>query len=84
MLRQIAGLRTAVPTAILFRELGVRPLNHMWWQRMVKFWNRLAGLPVSSLHKQAALDDCRDAIVGRVKTGQVLLSVACAPSAMSS
>ena len=34
---------------------------------MVKFWNRLAELPASSLHKQAALDDCWDAIVGHVK-----------------
>jgi hypothetical protein len=47
--------------------LGVRPLPHIWWQRMVKFWNRLAELPASSLHKQAALDDCWDAIVGHVK-----------------
>ena len=67
ILRQIGGVRTAVPTAVLFRELGVRPLPHIWWQRMVKFWNRLAELPASSLHKQAALDDCWDAIVGHVR-----------------
>ena len=67
MLRQIAGVRTAVATPILFRELDRCPLSHAWWQRVVKFWNNLVQMPAPSLHKQVALDDCHDAVVGNVK-----------------
>ena len=67
ILKQIAGVRTVVPAAVLFRDLGVRPLPHIWWQRMVKFWICLAELPASSVHGQACLDDCWDAVVGHVK-----------------
>ncbi len=62
ILKDIAGVRTAVPTAVLLKELGVQPLHEMWWQRVVKFWNHLVDLPACSLHKQIALDDCRDAV----------------------
>ena len=67
MLRQIAGVRTAVATPILFRELDRRLLSHAWWQRVVKFRNNLVQMPAPSLHKQVALDDCHDAVVGNVK-----------------
>lgn len=64
ILRQIAGARATVATAILFRELGARPLVYAWWQRTVHFWNTLAGSSPQSLHYQVALDDCWDAVVG--------------------
>lgn len=63
MLRQIAGVRTSAPTAILFKELEMRPLVHVWWQRTVQFWNNLAAAPPNSLHHQVALADCRDAVL---------------------
>ena len=64
IMRQIAGARTTVATAILFRELDARPLSYAWWRRVVRFWNSLAASPPNSLHYQIALDDCWDAVVG--------------------
>ena len=64
ILRQIAGARTTVATAILFRELDARPLSYAWWRRLVRFWNSLAASPPESLHYQIALDDYWDAVVG--------------------
>ena len=66
ILRQIAGARTIVATAILLRELDARPLVHAWWQRAKHFWNNLAESSPQSLHYQIALDDCWDAVVGGV------------------
>lgn len=66
ILRQIAGARTSVATAILLRELTARPLVHASWQRTMHFWNNLAESPPHSLHYQIALDDCWDAVVGGV------------------
>jgi hypothetical protein len=67
ILRQISGIRTDVPTAILFRELQEKPLQDLWLLRSIRFWNNLAGLPPTSLHRKIALDDCRDAIVHNTK-----------------
>ena len=62
ILKQLAALPSSVSTALLLQELGQRPLLHAWWQRTVKFWNSLAGLPDASVYKQVALDSCRDAV----------------------
>jgi len=67
MLKQIAGLRSTVCTNILFRELGVPPLEYMWWKRVVRFWNSLASLPPSSLYYQVALHNCQSAVLGGVR-----------------
>ena len=50
ILRQISGIRTDVPTAILFRELQEKPLQDLWLLRSIRFWNNIAGLPPTSLH----------------------------------
>lgn len=67
MLRQIVGARTTISTAVLFAEIGVEPLDHVWWLRAAKFWNSLAELPPSSLYYRVALDSCADAVGGNVK-----------------
>ena len=67
ILRQISGIRTDVPTAILFKELQEKPLQDIWLLRSIRFWNNLSGLPPTSLHRKIALDDCRDAIVHNTK-----------------
>ena len=67
VLRQISGIRTDVPIAILFRELQEKPMQDLWLLRSVRFWNNLASLPATSLHRKIALDDCRDAVVFNTK-----------------
>ena len=67
ILREIARVPTSVHTSILMRELGQRPLEHMWWRRAIKFWNTLAALDAGDLYRQVALDACRDAIVHGVE-----------------
>ena len=62
-LRQIAGVRATTSTAILFRELGVSPLQHMWLKQGFQFWNNLAALPSHHPCHQLALDNCYDAVV---------------------
>jgi len=42
-------------------------LSDEWWLRTVRFWNSLAGLSTTSLHRRVALADCRDAVVHGVK-----------------
>ena len=64
MLRQIVGARSTLSSAILFRELGVDPLEHVWWLRAAGFWNGVAAMPPQSLHYRVVLDGCRDAVRG--------------------
>jgi hypothetical protein len=52
MLRQLAGVRTCVSTAILFRELDTLPLDHIWWSRAVQFWESIRRLPPDNIYYQ--------------------------------
>lgn len=65
-LRQITGVRATTSTAILFRELGVSPLRHMWLKQGFTFWNNVAALPRDHPCHQMALDSCYDATKGTV------------------
>ena len=67
ILCSIAGLRSTTSRDVLFRELEELPLNYLWLLRTVTFWNNLAALPDNNLFKTVALDNCRDAIVHRIK-----------------
>ena len=42
-------------------------LFHLWWQRVVCFWNSLCSLPDDNLYRQVALDDISDANTRHVK-----------------
>jgi hypothetical protein len=67
MLRQLAGVRTCVSTAILFRELDTPPLDHIWWSRAVQFWESVRRLPPDNIYYQVLQDNCRDAIARGVR-----------------
>ncbi len=66
VLRSIAGLRRTTPVAVVFSEVGASSLSHLWWVRLLRFWNALARLPAGSLFKEVALADCRDAVLRNV------------------
>ena len=66
-LRALATVPTSVGIVVLLQELGQRPLSHLWWQRVVCFWNSLCSLPDDSLYRQVALDDVSDASTRHVK-----------------
>jgi hypothetical protein len=67
MLRQLAGVRTCVSTAILFRELDTPPLDHIWWSRAVQFWESVRRLAPDNIYYQVLQDNCRDAIARGVR-----------------
>ena len=67
VLRALATVPTSVSIVVLLRELGQRPLSHLWWQRVVCFWNSLCSLPDDNLYRQVALDDISDANTRHVK-----------------
>ncbi len=67
MLKQNAGVRSTVPTAILLGELDSRSLEYEWWLCAVRFWNGLAALSPQHLYKRMALDACRAAITSNVR-----------------
>ena len=67
VLREMATVPTSVSIVVLLRELGQRPLSHLWWQRVVCFWNSLCSLPDDNLYRQVALDDISDANTRHVK-----------------
>ena len=62
ILREITGVRTSTPTAILLAELGLQALSDEWLLRAAKFWNNLAALPPDNIHRCMALDSCKSAI----------------------
>ena len=62
ILREITGVRTSTPTAILLAELGLQALSDEWLLRAAKFWNNLAALPLDNIYRCMALDSCRSAI----------------------
>jgi exonuclease III len=67
MLREIAGVRSTVSTAILFRELQVSPLDHVWWSQAVRFWEDVRRLPSDHVYYQVLQDNCRDAVARGVR-----------------
>ena len=62
ILREITGVRTSTPTAILLAELGLQALSDEWLLRAGNFWNNLAALPLDNIYRCMALDSCRSAI----------------------
>ena len=67
VLRALATIPTSVSVVVLLQELGQRPLSHLWWQRVVCFWNSLCSLPDDNLYRQVASDDISDANTRHVK-----------------
>ena len=63
----ILGIRSTTARSVLFTELEELPLSLNWLLRTVTFWNNMAALPDNSLFKTVALDNCRDAVLYKVK-----------------
>ena len=52
------------PSAVLLEELALLPLQVLWWQQTLEFWNTIAASPVGS--HTVLLDNIHDAFhVGR-------------------
>ncbi|DBA86661.1 TPA: hypothetical protein ACH3X1_005125 [Trebouxia sp. C0004] len=49
---------------MLLAELGLLPLQVLWWQQTLRFWNSLAALPVGSFYYTVCLDNLTDAFQG--------------------
>ncbi|DBA97470.1 TPA: hypothetical protein ACH3X1_015185 [Trebouxia sp. C0004] len=63
-LRTMCGLLPSTPHRILLSELGLLPLQVLWWQQTLRFWNSLAALPVGSFYHTVCLDNITDAFRG--------------------
>ncbi|DBB01575.1 TPA: hypothetical protein ACH3X1_000223 [Trebouxia sp. C0004] len=63
-LRTICGLLPSTPHRMLFAELGLLPLQVLWWQQTLRFWNSLTALPVGSFYHTVCLDNLTDAFQG--------------------
>ena len=66
ILKQILGVRKTVPTELIWREVPLKRLEDVWWQRTIKFWNSLAAAPAASLYRRIALASCRSALTRNV------------------
>ena len=53
MRQVLGGLRRSTSRQLLLRELGRAPVVRAWFQSMLALWNRMAGLPDSSLLRAA-------------------------------
>ncbi len=60
-LRSICGVKRAVSADILLWELGLLPLQALWWRLTVRFCNKIATLDALSFQRQVLLDNIRDA-----------------------
>jgi hypothetical protein len=57
MRQVLGGLRRSTSRQLLLRELGCAPVVRAWFQSMLSLWNRMAGLPGSSLLRAALQDN---------------------------
>jgi hypothetical protein len=71
------AVRTSACTDLLFKELGVRSLEQLWWKRTVRFWNNLASLPRTSVHYQVAVPNCTLAVAEGFRIGLLVLCPVC-------
>ena len=60
-LRTICGLLPSTPHKILLLELGLLPLQVLWWQQTLRIWNSLAAFPIGSFYHTVCLDNLTDA-----------------------
>ena len=62
-LKGITGLRKSTSTAVVLAELEERPLEFLWAERSVTFWNGLLALPDDNIFRKAALANFCDAVL---------------------
>ncbi len=63
-LRTICDLLPSTPYKMLLAELGLLPLQVLWWRQTLQFWNSLAALPIGSFYNTISLDNLTDAFPG--------------------
>ena len=69
----VCDLSPTTPRRMLFAELGLLPLQMLWWRRQtLQFWNSLAALPTGSSDHTVCLDNLDDAFWGgHIQYGQL-------------
>ena len=65
-LRKMAGLRHSTSAAIVNAELQTSPLEHIWLERQLTFWNNITLLPPYNLFRIILMDNSRDAQVHKI------------------
>ena len=60
-LRTVYSLLPSTPCKLLLTELGLLPLQVLWWRQTLQFWNSLAVLPAGFLYHTVCLDNLADA-----------------------
>ena len=63
-LRTICHLLPSTPRKLLLTELGLLPLQVIWWRQTLQFWNSLAVVPVGSLYHTVCLYSLTEAFQG--------------------
>jgi hypothetical protein len=56
--KHVLGISPKTHTAIIWREIPLKPLEHVWLLRSVQFYNSLCDLPVDNLYRQIAATSC--------------------------
>ena len=64
-MRSWCHLRGSEPTWLMYRELGRLPLHYFWWRDVVRFANRVLGLPDGSIWKEMLQDSCQSSCAGK-------------------
>ena len=57
-------LRGSEPKWLVYRELGRLPFHYYWWRDMLRFANRVAGLPGHSIWRKMMRDSLSSAVYG--------------------
>ena len=59
--RRLCRVRCTVCEGVLLRELGIRPLEVLWWRQVIHFWNNLVDSPQKAMFRMVLKSEILDA-----------------------